>query len=218
MKNGIFITFEGGEGAGKSSVLAHIAAALRMEGYEVLCTREPGGTPLGEQIRHWLLDNKKSVQIGDTAELFLFLAARAQHLDEVIRPALKRGYIVLCDRFNDSTIAYQGAARGLGKEYVENLCRQACHETLPDLTLLLDVPTDIGLSRTRSASKENAQAGEMDRIEAEKREFHETVRNTLLDLAAKAPQRYLVIDAGQPLQMVQEETKNKILKSLAKHV
>jgi dTMP kinase len=218
MKNGTFITFEGGEGAGKSSVIAHIAAALRLEGFEVLCTREPGGTPLGEQIRHWLLDNKQTVQIGDTSELFLFLAARAQHLAELIRPALKRGYIVLCDRFNDSTIAYQGAARGLGVEYVEKLCRLACHDTLPDITLLLDVPTEAGLQRTRAASKENAKAGEVDRIESEKKEFHEKVRQALLALAAKEPDRYLVIDASQTLHHVQQEAKDKIFKSLSRYV
>lgn len=215
MKNGIFITFEGGEGAGKSSVLAHVAAALRMAGYEVVCTREPGGSPLGEQIRHWLLDHKTSVRIGGTSELFLFLAARAQHLEETIRPALKRGYVVLCDRFNDSTIAYQGAARGLGIDYVETLCHLACNGTLPQLTVLLDVPTDVGLQRTKQTAKENAKAGEVDRIEAEKQEFHATVRQALLDLAAKDISRYIIIDAQQSLQDVQEETKDKVLKVLA---
>lgn len=123
---GFFVTLEGGEGAGKSSLVSFLAQLLKERGYEVVVTREPGGTPLGEMIRHWLLTHQDSIQIGDQAELLLFLAARAQHIEEIIKPALEAGKIVLCDRFNDSTVAYQGVARRLDPVYVQQLCDLVC--------------------------------------------------------------------------------------------
>ena len=118
----LFITFEGGEGAGKSTLLKKLAHDLNQKGYEVVITREPGGSLLGKQIRQWLLNRNESILIHSVPELLLFLADRAQHLEEVIKPALANGKVVICDRFNDSTVAYQGAARGLGVEFVQNLC------------------------------------------------------------------------------------------------
>lgn len=133
-KKGTFIVFEGGEGAGKTTVLAKVADALSAKGIEVVKTREPGSTPLGEEIRSLLLHSKGNQAISNKTELLLFLAARAQNIEQVIRPALERGAWVLCDRFNDSTIAYQGWARGLGIPEVEGLCSWVCGDTMPNMT------------------------------------------------------------------------------------
>ncbi len=202
LKKGLFITFEGGEGAGKSSLIAAIAKLFESKGITVRCTREPGGTPLGESIRRLLLESKENVLIDSTAELFLFLASRSQHLEEVILPSIENGWVVLCDRFNDSTIAYQGSARGLGVEYVQKLCQLACHGREPDMTLLLDVPVEVGLKRTRAAHKENAAEGMVDRIESEAMTFHQKVRDALLMRAKQDPQRCVIIDASQSQEAV----------------
>lgn len=214
MRKSLFITLEGGEGVGKSSLVPRLAAFFEQRGTQVLCTREPGGTLLGEAIRRLLLEVKKDVRIYSTAELFLFLAARSQHLDELIMPALEQGKVVLCDRFNDSTIAYQGIARGLGGEYVADLCKKACRGKEPDLTLLLDAPVQIGLQRTRNVHKENAAAGSMDRIEAETVAFHEAVRQALLKCAEKEPGRFIVIDASKTQDEVCSSAINLILQRL----
>lgn len=132
----------------------------------------------------------------------MFLAGRAQHIEEVIAPAIAVGKVVLCDRFNDSTIAYQGVGRGLGKSFVEDLCKAVCGQTLPDLTFYLDIDPQIGLLRTRNTMKENAAAGEIDRIEAEKLEFHQRVRQAFLDLAQEDPDRVVVVDASQSREVV----------------
>lgn len=215
MKKGLFITFEGGEGAGKTTIISYIATALKEQGHHVLTTREPGGTPLGEKIRELVLDKDHQVPLSSISELFLFLAARAQHLEQVIKPALDSGKIVICDRFNDSTIAYQGAARGLGIEYVSQLCRLACSGIEPDITILLDVPIEIGLKRTRLAAKENAVVGEVDRIESETFSFHEKVRQTMLERARRNIERTLVIDASRALEEVQEDVAQTLLSRLA---
>ena len=135
----MFITFEGGEGSGKTTLIVQLRDVLIQQGHAVLVSREPGGTQLGEAIRGWLLKSEYDGLIGNMAELLLFLAARAQHLKQVIRPALEHGKIVLCDRFNDSSVVYQGIARKLGKEKVQALCAQACEGIEPDKTFLLDV-------------------------------------------------------------------------------
>ncbi len=145
-------------------------------GYPLIKTREPGGTHLGEKIRNLLLNCDDDTPICSQAELLLFLAARAQHIEEVIKPALIAGKIVLCDRFNDSTIAYQGAARGLDPKYVRKLCRLICGPINPDLTLFLDVNPDVGLMRTNKLEKEHAATGQFDRIEKEAIDFHQRVQ------------------------------------------
>lgn len=203
----LFISVEGGEGAGKSTLIEQYVLTLRARGIDFVVTREPGGTVLGDQIRSWLLNADKSIKIGDKAELLLFLAARAQHIEEVITPALKAGKVVVCDRFNDSTIAYQGAGRHLGVEWVRDLCLKVCGPVVPDLTLYLDVDPTIGLQRTRRTSKATALAGEVDRIEAEKNDFHERVRQAFISFSEEEPRRFCVIDANQAQRQVIERAK-----------
>lgn len=200
-----FITIEGGEGAGKTTLMNHLEKMLRESGLSVLRTREPGGTLFGDEIRKWLLSHNSEVKIGDKAELLLFLAARAQHIEEKIAPAIAADQVVICDRFNDSTVAYQGVARGLGKEWVRSLCDSICDKTVPDMTFYLDVDPTIGLERTRKAAKENASAGFVDRIEAEKLEFHKRVRDAFIEMAKKEPGRFHRIDANKSQDYVWKE-------------
>jgi dTMP kinase len=202
---GHFITLEGGEGSGKTTLLHQLAAFLTQKGYEVVTTREPGGTQLGEAIRNWLLQQKTSPPIGSEAELLLFLAARAQHIQEKIFPALNEGKIVLCDRFNDSTIAYQGGARELGVKHVQNLCQLVCGPVIPQLTLFLNVSPEIGLTRTLKIHKEHASSGELDRIESENLAFHKKIQQTLEELAKREPLRIYTIDANQGQNLVLKE-------------
>lgn len=192
MNKGLFVTLEGGEGAGKSTLMHALAQVLKDQGYVVVTTREPGGTPLGEKIRQWLLSHDSDVSIGAQAELLLFLAARAQHIEELIAPALSRGEVVICDRFHDSTIAYQVAGRGLDGKATDQLCRLVCREYMPDLTLFLDVETEVGLNRAR---KRSAQVS--DRIESEKIEFHIRVRQAFLSLVQQEPERIHRVDANR---------------------
>lgn len=202
---GHFITLEGGEGSGKSSLLNCLSDYLTELGYQVVKTREPGGTQLGEKIRDWLLHHDLTFQISHQAELLLFLAARTQHIEEVIKPALVEGKIVLCDRFNDSTIAYQGAARGLDMKEVSKLCHQICAGTEPQLTLFLDVDPDVGLMRTHKLEKEQAVAGQFDRIEKEEIEFHKRVQEAFRWLAKREPLRIYRIDANRSPEHVLKE-------------
>ncbi len=188
---------EGPEGAGKSTNREFIAEHLRERGIDVLLTREPGGTPLAERIRELLLAPSDEPMASDT-ELLLVFAARAQHLDQVIRPALARGAVVLCDRFTDATYAYQGGGRGLAMQRIEQLENFVQGELRPDLTLIFDLPVEIGLSRA-------AARGRLDRFEQEGLGFFEAVRNAYLQRARQAPTRYQVIDAGQPLAAVQRD-------------
>jgi len=192
----LFITFEGGEGAGKTTLIDKLESTFTAMGLPVVRTREPGGSALSEHIRSWLLNKEFGVSVGHDAELLLFLAARAQHLEEVIIPALSQGKTVLCDRFNDSTIVYQGIARGIGYEKTKRLCELVCGKTLPDLTLYLDLDPAIGLLRTRAVHKENASEGEVDRIESEALDFHIKVREGFRRLAAAYPERIKTVDAS----------------------
>ncbi len=194
--SGLFITLEGPEGAGKSTNRDYLARHLRDRGLDVLLTREPGGTPLAERIRELLLAPSDEKMHADT-ELLLVFAARAQHLAEVIRPALARGAVVLCDRFTDATYAYQGGGRGLGVERIATLERFVQEGLQPDLTLLFDLPVEVGLSRA-------AARGRLDRFEQEGQGFFEAVRQAYLDRAKADPQRYCLIDAAQPLPAVQQ--------------
>lgn len=203
---GYFITLEGGEGSGKSTLLIKLADYLTQRGYEVVKTREPGGTGLGENIRNWLLNHDEQLSISSQAELLLFLAARAQHIEEVILPALKAGKVVLCDRFNDSTVAYQGAARGLDIKYVQKLCQMICGPVIPQLTLFLDVNPEVGLVRTRHLDKKHATKGKLDRIEQEKIDFHKKVQATFRKLAKREPLRIYRIDANKSQDYVTQES------------
>lgn len=193
--SGLFITLEGPEGAGKSTNREYLAACLRAQGVEVLLTREPGGTPLAERIRELLLTPSDEVMAADT-ELLLMFAARAQHIAAVIAPALARGAVVLCDRFTDATYAYQGGGRGLSVERIAQLEQFVQGDLRPDLTLVFDLPIEIGLARA-------AARGRLDRFEQEGRAFFDGVRQAYLDRAAATPGRYRVLDAGQSLAQVQ---------------
>lgn len=194
---GRFLTLEGGEGAGKSTNLAFVHARLVAAGRRVVVTREPGGTSLGEEIRALLLGHRASGMDG-LAELLLMFGARAEHLAQVIRPALARGDWVLCDRFTDATYAYQGGGRGLDPACIAQLESLVQGELRPDLTLLLDLPVAVGLARAGRRS-------DPDRFERESAAFFERVRAAYLERARAEPLRYRVIDAAQPLARVQAE-------------
>ena len=185
---GRFVTFEGGEGSGKSTQVARLAAGLRAIGLDPLVTREPGGTPVAEGIRALLLDpERRPVPL---AEAFLMEASRAQLVETVIRPALAAGRIVLCDRYGDSTLAYQGAGRGLDPEMLAGWNRAATGGLEPELTLLFDIDPGQGLERRRGA------AGAQNRLDREPVEFHHRVRARYLELAAARPDRWVVLDAS----------------------
>jgi len=201
---GRFITLEGGEGSGKSTLLLKLADYIKNQKFNVITTREPGGTQVGERIREILLNHDENFLIGASAELLLFLAARAQHIEEVIKPALEAGHIVLCDRFNDSTIAYQ-SARGLETPYVQQLCKMVCGPVIPHLTLFLDVDPAAGLERTHRLDKENASKGQFDRIEKEEIHFHQNVQKTFLWLVKREPLRIYRIDANHSRECVFKE-------------
>ncbi|WP_397443871.1 dTMP kinase [Pseudomonas chlororaphis] len=206
---GLFITLEGPEGAGKSTNREYLAERLRAAGIEVLLTREPGGTPLAERIREVLLTPGDEVMNPDT-ELLLVFAARAQHLAGVIRPALARGAVVLCDRFTDSTYAYQGGGRGLSVERIATLEQFVQGELRPDLTLVFDLPVEVGLARASAR-------GRLDRFELEGRVFFDAVRQAYLKRAAADPARYLLVDAAQPLSQVQQALDALLPKLLELH-
>ena len=195
VNKGKFITVEGTEGVGKSTNMAFIEKWLKNSGIELVITREPGGTELGEKLRSVLLDAKEQSMCDDT-ELLLMFAARAQHLHEVILPALEDGKWVLCDRFTDSTFAYQGGGRGIEMSRIAQLEQWVQGDCRPDMTLILDLPIDIGLER---AGKRSAP----DRFELEKHDFFNKVRETFLARAAENPQRYKVIDASPDIEVVQ---------------
>ncbi|MEQ3723874.1 dTMP kinase [Alcanivorax sp.] len=195
--SGRFITLEGGEGAGKSSNLEWLAETLRAAGKTVTVSREPGGTALAESIRGVLLAPGDETMADDT-ELLLVFAARAQHLEQKIRPALARGEWVLCDRFVDATWAYQGAGRGLDSAAIADLEALIIRDTRPDMTVLFDVPVEVGMAR---AGKRAA----LDRIEQEDQAFFERIRQCYLARAAQEPNRFRTVDAGQPLMSVQQQ-------------
>lgn len=205
----MFITLEGPEGAGKSTNREYLAQRLREQGLRVLLTREPGGTPLAERIRELLLEPSDEPMAADT-ELLLVFAARAQHLAQVIRPALQRGEVVICDRFTDATYAYQGGGRGLSMERIAQLESFVQGELRPDLTLVFDLPVEIGLQRA-------VARGRLDRFEQEQRSFFEAVRSSYLQRAADYPQRYRVLDAAQPLEQVQVAL-DQLLPEILAHV
>lgn len=196
-EKGRFLTFEGLEGVGKSTNIEFATRYLREHDIPVLVTREPGGTALAEQLRELLLQPREE-PMADMTELLLVFAARAQHLEQVIKPALARGSWVICDRFTDATHAYQGAGRQLGHEGITQLENLVQGPLRPDLTLILDIEPAEGLKRAR-------QRGTPDRFEQEELDFFSRVRACYLELAERDPVRYRIIDAGQPLEQVQQQ-------------
>lgn len=195
MESGKFITFEGIEGVGKSTNIGYLKAALEQRGCRVLATREPGGTPLAERIRDLVAEHGDEA-MPDMAELLLVFAARALLVNNVIQPALAAGTWVLSDRFTDSSRAYQGGGRGIPREQIDRLAEWVHGDLWPDLTVLLDAPVEVGISRA-------GRRGKPDRFEAERFEFFARVRETYLRLAEEEPERFVVVDATQPLESVQ---------------
>jgi dTMP kinase len=209
-----FITFEGGDGTGKTSQIKILERLLASRGRSFVSTREPGGTPLGNLIRQALLEVGEQ-RIGSHTELFLYLADRTQHVQHVILPGLESGKIVLCDRYTDSTLAYQGFGRGMDLKMLRDLNRIADLGVKPDLTLLFDCPVDIALSRTSRRFAEMGEgAGREDRFENEKAEFHERVRAGFLDLARAEPERFRIIDASRSIAHVTQDIKNLVEREL----
>ena len=201
---GKLITFEGIEGCGKSTQVAKVKTALISEQIPVTATEEPGGSGIGKTIRTVLL-NKTSLAISAEAELFLFMADRAQHIQEVILPALGEDRIVLCDRFADATIAYQGFGRGLDITMIEVLNRYACGELKPDLTFLLDIPVEVGLGRAMDRISRKKDTEREDRFESEAMDFHRRVREGYLSLARREPSRFRIIDGLKPIEDIHAE-------------
>ncbi|HEY8766097.1 MAG TPA: dTMP kinase [Dehalococcoidia bacterium] len=197
---GLFITLEGGEGSGKSTVAAELARRLEAEGHTVTLTEEPGGTELGRHF--WTYLRGAGEPLSPLAELMLFEAARADHVDRVIRPALDAGRVVVCDRFIDSSVAYQGYGRGLGRALVESLNEMATGGLRPDITLLLDVPVETGLQRARSLEAGDGAVKSRDSIGGEAEAFHQRVRDGFLAISEAEPGRVARIDADRPLDEV----------------
>ena len=206
----LFITLEGPEGSGKTSAIKIVKETLENEGYQIVMTREPGGTPISEQIRNVILD-KNNTAMDYRTEALLYAASRRQHLVEKVWPSVREGKLVICDRYLDSSLAYQGFARGLGIEDILNVNMYATEGTFPNLTLLFDLPPEVGLARISA----NADR-EVNRLDLEKITFHEKVRNGYLALAQRFPERYVIIDATQPLEKVASDALNAIKERLTK--
>lgn len=213
LQGGLFITFEGTEGSGKTTQMERLIAKLEQAGYRVTHTVEPGGTEIGRQIRRILLDSKNS-GLAPTAELLLYFASRAQNVAEVIRPALTQGRAVVCDRFTDSTLVYQGAGRGLGGENIEALHTIACGALQPDITIYLDIDLETGLGRAFERNRAAADGPDETRLDNEALEFHRRVREAYLSLAARERPRFRVIDARGTVEAVAESVWNAVAPAL----
>lgn len=201
---GLFIAFEGGEGVGKSTQEAALGEHLQQQGYTVVRTREPGGTPAAEVIRNLVLSHDYS-GLNPRTEALLFAAARGDHVDRVIQPALERGNIVICDRYIDSSVAYQGYARQLGAEWVRNVSLWATNNLLPDLTIVLTMDPEISLARLTNH----------DRLESEPLDYHRAVTQAFLDLAAQEPARYLIVDASQDMESIAQVIQERVDQELS---
>lgn len=199
-----FITFEGIEGSGKTTQMQLLRDWLQARGEQVLATREPGGTAIGDRIRAILLDPIHTEMAAET-EILLYSAARAQIVRQVIRPHLEQGWIVVCDRFFDSTLAYQGYGRGLPLDILRDITAFATGGLVPDLTFYLDLPVEVGLRRKAQTP------AEWTRFEAETLAFHRRVRKGYLELASAEPRRWVVLDAGQPAELIQERIRQEVL-------
>lgn len=194
---GFLLTLEGGEGGGKSTQIVRLREKLETAGYDVIVLREPGGTVISEQIRDVVL-SAKNTGIAYTTEVLLFQAARAQIYREIVLPSLQAGKVVVMDRSRDSSVVYQGVVRGFGRELIDQLNDISTKNTLPNLTLLLDLPVEVGLQR-------RAESNKQDRLDMEGEEFHHKVRQAYLDLAQSDPQRWVTIDAAKSLEEVEQE-------------
>ncbi len=201
----MFVSLEGIEGAGKTTILPHLVAFLEAHGQACTVTREPGGTAFGGRLRAILLDPVHR-DLDPRAELLLYAADRVQHVREVIRPALARGHVVLCDRYVDATVVYQGVARQLGRDLILALHRLVLGELVPDATLLFDLPVPLGLERAWRDFDHGERSRRESRFEQEKRDFHEAVRSGYLKLAQNEPQRFHIIDAAADLETVTRQT------------
>jgi dTMP kinase len=214
-RKGFFISFEGGEGTGKSTQLRLLTAWLKKNAQSPIVTLEPGGTPIGEKIRDLLLDPKNG-RLSPRAELLLYEADRAQHVDELIEPELSKGSILVCDRYADSSYVYQGICRKLGEPRVADLNRFATRGLMPDLTIVLDLPETEGLKRIRKRLEEDAalhgirRRVKLDRLEREKTDFHRRVRQGFLKLARKEPRRIRILDASQSVEAVFEQVRSHV--------
>lgn len=209
----MFITFEGVEGSGKSSVIERLQPRLERLGLSILVTREPGGSKLGQLLRPILLDMRND-DLSAESELFLYLADRAQHVRQVVMPALRKGQVVLCDRFADSSLAYQGYGRGVDLNNLLVLNKVAQAGLLPDLTLLFDVDVKIGLERAIKRNNEQGITQKEGRFEAETLEFHQRIRDGYLELAEENAWRFRLVDAGKAPEQVYEQAFNYITKCL----
>ena len=206
----MFITLEGPEGSGKTTAVEAAVKKLTEMGYQIVRTREPGGTPISEQIRNVILD-KANTAMDPRTEALLYAASRRQHLVEKVWPAIKEGKIVICDRYLDSSLAYQGGARNLGIDNILNINMFATENTWPDLTLLFDLDPRIGLERiSKNANRE------VNRLDLEKLDFHNSVRNTFLELAKRYPERFVIIDARKTQEEVAKATLDAILSRICK--
>ncbi len=203
-QKGLFITFEGIEGSGKTTQMRLFDAHLRKKGYEVHSTREPGGTPIGDQIRKILLRSGNS-EMHPLTEMFLLAANRAQHIHDVILPVLSRGAVVLCDRYTDSSLAYQAYARGISTDTVLFMNKIATQNKKPDLTILIDIPAESSLSRARTRNVQLSLINVEDRFEQENEDFHRAVREGYLRMAEEEPGRFLLIDGKNSIEGVHEE-------------
>ena len=202
----MFITFEGSEGCGKTTQMAHLAECLRQMGHNILAVREPGGTPIGDQVRNVLLSNKNGEMHART-EILLFQASRAQLVEQIIRPHLEKGGIVLCDRYADSTLAYQGYGRGADLDELRSLIRFATGGLVPDLTLLMDIDVIQGLKR-------RSDDGDINRLDAMTVDFYQRVRQGYLSLAAAEPARWVIVNANQTQEQVAEDIQRIVLTKL----
>lgn len=202
----MFITFEGSEGCGKTTQMTHLAECLRQIGHDILAVREPGGTPIGDQVRQVLLSNKNGEMHART-EILLFQASRAQLVEQIIRPHLEKGGIVLCDRYADSTLAYQGYGRGADLDELRSLIRFATGGLVPDLTLLMDIDVLQGLKR-------RSDDGDINRLDAMTVDFYQRVRQGYLSLAAAEPARWVIVNANQTQAQVAEDIQRIVLKKL----
>lgn len=209
MKNGIFITIEGPDGAGKTTVISKVCDWLSKEGYDFISTREPGGIGIAEQIREVIL-NKENTEMDARTEALLYAAARRQHLVQRVVPALNKGKIVICDRFIDSSLAYQGVARNLGVEEVLQVNAFAIQDTMPDLTVLLMIEPEVGLERINK----NRDASEINRLDLEAIDFHKSVHKGFEALAERFPERIKLVDASKEVYVVVEQVISEIKSSI----
>ncbi len=208
----LFITFEGPDGSGKTTQIELLAERLQLLGHDVLITREPGGTPIGDQIRA-VVHAVKNVEMTRETEFLLYSASRAQHVRQVIRPHLERGGTVLCDRFADSSMAYQGYGRELDLEMVGCITQFATDDLIPDMTIYLDLPVEVGIQRKEAAHA--AQAGEWNRLDQQTLDFHRRVRQGYLEMAQAEPERWLVIDATQSVAETQAAIRTRLERLLS---